>query len=444
MKCELASLIKENAQLGREMRGTPQLRVPQETDVAWRLRRDVLLHSEYPHVAACPEKDVERKDGRAVVVFQESKLQGEPPERTAAQKRSRSDHTAVVSVDPSVLKARASSLGERIVGAAGPSFEPYTAPPSWKMAKVLVGHRGWVWGAAVDPSNSWFATGGGDGVVKVWDLTTGALKLNLTGHKEGVRALSLSTLSPYMFTGSDDHSVKCWDLERNEIIRDFHGHKGSVHCVSTHPSLDIVLSGGRDKTVRVWDVRTRSCVHLLLGHSDSVMSLAVQQEDPQAISGGSDGMVYLWDIASGRAFTRLTRHKKPVRGLALSRQRVLVSCGADNIRVWSLPTGEFLFNASTLDNGKETKKEKEQEPQRWSCCSVSPRNVLAVGSQEGRLLFFDWSHPQQGPYQATKTRSVPGTLPGEGGINGLAFDASGSRLITAESDKSAKVWRTKE
>ncbi|KAG8348764.1 WD domain [Trypanosoma vivax] len=439
------NLVRENARAAREMRGVALLSIPDENEPGWRMRRNTLLRSCYPHLAP-PAADVQSSAGGpmgsgAVVVHSgESGVNVQP--HSLAPKRTREEHHAVISVHPSVLKSRVEALSTKMeIDNSHTGADSRVPPPSWKMSKVLVGHRGWVWCAAVDPSNSWFATGGGDAVVKVWDLTTGTLKLNLTGHKEGVRSLSLSALSPYMFTGSDDHSIKCWDLERNEIIRDFYGHKGAVHCVSAHPSLDIIASGGRDKTVRVWDVRTRSCVHLLVGHTDSVMSLVVQQGNPQVISGGSDGIIYLWDIIAGRAFTRLTRHKKPVRGLTIGRQGKLVSCGADNIRVWSLTTSEFLFNASTAHGGAD---DVGQESYRWSCCSISPRNVLAVGSQEGKLALYDGPQSRLPPYQFTKTRSVPGTLPGEGGINCIAFDVSGSRMITGESDKSVKVWRARE
>ncbi|RNF22474.1 pleiotropic regulator 1 [Trypanosoma conorhini] len=442
MQSGVGELVWENAHTAREMRGVALLGVPQTTDPGWAMRKHALLRAEYPQSAPPPattmEEGAEGGSGNALMLLPTTKQRGES-EVAMAPKRVRGED-AVISIDPKVLKSRMTSVSTAVAG--GEREDAYVPPPMWKLSKVLVGHRGWVWCAAVEPNNSWFVTGGGDAVVKVWDLTTGVLKLNLTGHKEAVRAVSLSTLSPYMFSAGDDHSVKCWDLERNEIIRDFHGHKGSVHCVSAHPSLDIVLSGGRDKTVRVWDIRTRSCVHLLLGHNDSVMSLAVQQADPQVISGGSDGMIYLWDIASGIAFTRLTRHKKPVRGLAINRQGTLASCGADHVRVWSLPKGEFLFNAPTTAAG-DGNNDEDAPGYRWSCCAFSPRNVLVVGSQEGRLAFYDWGHPRRPPYQLGKTKSVPGTLPGEGGINCVVFDASGSRMITAESDKSVKIWRAK-
>ncbi|KAG5465806.1 hypothetical protein CUR178_00520 [Leishmania enriettii] len=369
----------------------------------------------------------------------------------------------ILSMSPEQLKVR-SALVVSKAAAEEAEARQYSSPPKWKLAKVLVGHQGWVWATAVEPGNKWFATGGFDAIIKVWDLETGTLKMNLTGHKEAVRSIALSKVSPYMFSGSDDHSVKCWDLERNEVVREFFGHKSSVHCIAAHPSLDVVISGSRDKTVRVFDLRTRAVVHTMVGHTDSVMSLLVQQEEPQVLSGGSDGFIYLWDLASGKPLQRLTRHKKPVRGLAFTAAGdALVSCGADEVRVWKLPSGDFVTNASTrvLEDRKVTSAaragagatdEAEEYSYRWSCCAMSPRNVLAVASQDGELAFYDWNYPQPrrvagkyyAPYQWAKTKSLPGTLQGEGGVNAITFDASGTRLITGESDKSVKIWRMRD
>lgn len=339
------------------------------------------------------------------------------------------------------------------------------APPSsrytkWKTTKILVGHQGWVWCAAVDPTNHWFATGGFDTVIKIWDLASGALKLNLISHKEGVRSVAMSKTSPYLFSGSDDHSIKCWDLERNEVVREFFGHRSAVHAVSVHPMLDVVVSGGRDHTVRVWDIRTRRAVHTLLGHQDSVMSLVTQTVNPQIISGGSDGFIYLWDLGAGKAMTRLTRHKKPVRGLALSPSGGhLVSCGADEIRLWEMNDGNFYGNASTIvPSSHATSLSAEEEMSYWwSSCAMSARGTLAVGSQDGHLVFYDWNeqvekkdvreksiHPTVVPFYRTTTTSISGTREGEGGIQAMVFDISGTRLITAESDKSVKLWQRKE
>jgi pleiotropic regulator 1 len=37
----------------------------------------------------------------------------------------------------------------------------------WKLYRVIAGHTGWVRTVDVEPNNEWFATGGGDRIIKV-------------------------------------------------------------------------------------------------------------------------------------------------------------------------------------------------------------------------------------------------------------------------------------
>ena len=121
----------------------------------------------------------------------------------------------------------------------------------WKLKTVLSGHSGWVRCLAVDSSNEWFASGGGDRIIKIWDLASGTLKVSLTGHVATVRGLAISDRHPYLFSAGEDKQIKCWDLEYNKVIRQYHGHLSGIYCLSLHPTLDLLVTGGRDSTARV-------------------------------------------------------------------------------------------------------------------------------------------------------------------------------------------------
>ena len=42
----------------------------------------------------------------------------------------------------------------------------------WKLMRVISGHLGPVRAIAVDPGNEWFATAGGDRIIKIWDMAS--------------------------------------------------------------------------------------------------------------------------------------------------------------------------------------------------------------------------------------------------------------------------------
>lgn len=50
------------------------------------------------------------------------------------------------------------------------------------------------------------------------------------------------------------------------------------------------------------------------------------------------------------------------------------------------------------------------------------------------------SHPRRYNFQSTRATAQPGSLDAENGIYATAFDVTGTRFITAEADKTIKIW----
>nr|CDS34393.1 pleiotropic regulator 1 [Hymenolepis microstoma] len=302
--------------------------------------------------------------------------------------------------------------------------------PPWKLARVISGHSGWVRCISFDPTNEFFATGAADRMIKIWDFASGHLKLTLTGHISAVRGVVISSRQPYLFSCGEDKTVKCWDLEQNKVIRHYHGHMSAVYDIDLHPTLDVLVTCGRDATARVWDMRTKVNIHTLSGHTNTVSSVRCQDSDPQVITGSHDSTVRLWDLAAGKTMACLTNHKKSVRSLAIHpTQNAFVSASPDNIKQWKLPNGNFLQNLSghkALVNA----------------ITINMDGVVVSGGDNGSMYFWDW----RSGYNFQKLNSIaqPGSINSEAGIFALAFDKSGSRLVTAEADKTVKIYKEDE
>jgi pleiotropic regulator 1 len=303
----------------------------------------------------------------------------------------------------------------------------------WKLSTVLSSHLGWVRSISFDPTNDMFATGGADRVIKIWDLAkasvgaSDALKITLTGHISPVRALQFSDRHPYLFSAGEDKQVKCWDLETNQVIRHYHGHLSGVFCLALHPTLDIMVTGGRDAVARVWDIRTKNQIHVLSGHSHTVASILTRSTDPQVITGSHDTTIKQWDLISGRCQATLTHHQKSVRALCQpSFENTFLSGAADGLKKWQSRDGRFL---KTFTGHKAV----------INALAVNDDGVVVSGGDEGSLHFWDYATGYS--FQKTSSVAQPGSLEAENGIFAAAFDLTGTRLVTAEADKSVKIWK---
>lgn len=304
---------------------------------------------------------------------------------------------------------------------------PWRQP--WKLHRVIQGHTGWVRSVDVDPSNDWFVSGGNDRMIKIWDLASGVLRMTLTGHTHNVRAVRVHPQFKYLFSAGEDNMVKCWDLEQNKVIRHYHGHLSGVYCMDVHPTEPFLFTGSRDATVRMWDIRTRQCVHVLAGHSHTVQCVAAQGSAPEVISGSSDAAVRLWDIRSGRSYKTLTHHKKGIRSISIYDEN-FATCAPDHVKVWKSPEGDFQHNIDGHQGAI------------LNCSAVRDDGLLVGGSDTGNLYLWDWESGSM--FQKIETTPQPGSLSCENGIFGLRFDISGQRLITAECDKTIKIYRPDE
>jgi pleiotropic regulator 1 len=74
--------------------------------------------------------------------------------------------------------------------------------------------------------------------------------------------------------------------------------------------------------------------------------------------------------------------------------------------------------------------------------ALNKDNVLVSGGDEGSLYFWDYKSGYN--FQKIQTTVQPGSLSSEAGIFSIKFDHSSTRMITAECDKTIKMWKEDE
>eukprot|EP00747_Dinoflagellata_sp_TGD_P165526 gnl/TRDRNA2_/TRDRNA2_186898_c0_seq1.p1 gnl/TRDRNA2_/TRDRNA2_186898_c0~~gnl/TRDRNA2_/TRDRNA2_186898_c0_seq1.p1 ORF type:complete len:496 (-),score=84.46 gnl/TRDRNA2_/TRDRNA2_186898_c0_seq1:164-1651(-) len=423
--------------------GNHEMRRPEDSSATEMLMR-IKMVDEYEHVRDVPEQAtdenlapllraplaIDDQDSSKLVPSSITQMLTDIAQTSTAPQRA----PGPVAPQPLALRPEQKDPKDQIQvmpGRAKPTIPKPTWHPPWKLMRVLSGHEGWVRCLAVDPSNEWFASSGNDRLIKIWDLASGTLKLSLTGHISAVRGLCISDRHPYLFSCAEDHEVKCWDLEQNMVIRNYHGHLSGVYTICLHPTLNILATGGRDASIRVWDMRTKHQIFVFGGHTNAVASVVSQAAEPQFISGSMDRMVRLWDLAAGKCSVTLTNHKKSVRALAVHPEEyTFVSCSSDNNKVWKCPKGSFERNISGHQAIVNACAIKEGE---------KGSSILIGGTDNGHLHFWDWQSGHK--FQSLEAIPQPGSMSAENGIFDVKFDQSASRLITAECDKTVKIYR---
>ena len=69
-------------------------------------------------------------------------------------------------------------------------------------------------------------------------------------------------------------------------------------------------------------------------------------------------------------------------------------------------------------------------------------NFLFSLGDNGTMYFWDWKTGYN--FQRLQASAQPGSIDSEAGIFAMTFDKSGTRLLTAEADKTIKIYKEDE
>jgi len=91
---------------------------------------------------------------------------------------------------------------------------------------------------AVSSTAEFFATGGRDKLIKLWDSRGNCMK-TLAGHDNWVRGLVFHPGGKYLLSASDDFTIRCWDLtQEGRLVKTVTGaHEHFVSCLRWAPSI---------------------------------------------------------------------------------------------------------------------------------------------------------------------------------------------------------------
>lgn len=241
------------------------------------------------------QADALNQQNESIKKAREEKLKKEIEEASAAK----------VSLVQKTKKRVSSSMSSSEDGV--PVVAPDVKLPSICPAVVissLDAHDGEISACNFSRRGTYFATGGSDKLVKIWncDATLGkcTAKNTLLGSNASIMSIEFDDLEKYVLAASNDYAARLWAVSEQKARQTLTGHGNKVLCAKFLEDSKVV-TGSHDRTLKIWDLRYKTCSKTLFAGSSCNDVVAGKGLGHVVISGHFDKKIRFWDIQSGSA-----------------------------------------------------------------------------------------------------------------------------------------------
>lgn len=157
------------------------------------------------------------------------------------------------------------------------------------------GHKGAVWGVALNPEATRAATGAADFNAKVWDAIKGE-EIHSFQHNHIVKSVNFSTDSNYLCTGSNEKIVRIYDLNKPETAPQVRLHNLIIMWYAKLLALKIYMG---DNKIFLF------LSQIFSGHTSGIRHITFFDNNSALITCADDKTLRVWDRNSGQEVKRL-------------------------------------------------------------------------------------------------------------------------------------------
>lgn len=310
--------------------------------------------------------------------------------------------------------------------------------------QVIKGHDGAILAMKFSPDGQFLATGGEDGVVRVWGVAQSEdCKIPMDDPScVYLKAHRQSGLGPV----DADNEKKCkvkgvkqsadsacvviptvvFQISK-QPLHEFRGHSGDVLSLSWSNNKHL-LSASTDKSVRLWEIGSANCI-TVFPHSNFVTCVQLNPtNENQFISGSIDGKIRVWDIprcsvidwVDIRDIITAVCYRPDGKG-------AVVGTITGNCRFYDASDNLLRFETQVALSGK-----KKSSLKRITAFEFSPSNPskLMVTSADSKVKILEGTTVTQN-YSGLRT----------GSCQSLAtFTPDGQHIVCASEDSNIYVW----
>ena len=216
-----------------------------------------------------------------------------------------------------------------------------------------IGHQGSITSIAVNGGSDLIASGGSDGLVRIWELGSGAPTAPFMRHPQGpVNVVTLSSDGQWLASGAE-YTARVWRAANGELVREVPV-SGRVVSIAVESPSGLLGVGDQDGNVFLTGLESAEPPgSVRVGAAATALAFGVG--GAQLVTGDAAGNVQLWDVETLAAMGESHSFVHPVRWLGFSGDGQFLLAQTDHWmhRFSVSDDGLVLTGSRLLDAGME-------------------------------------------------------------------------------------------
>jgi WD40 repeat protein/serine/threonine protein kinase/energy-coupling factor transporter ATP-binding protein EcfA2 len=214
----------------------------------------------------------------------------------------------------------------------------------------------------IAPDGSSVAGALSDGTVGIFAVPSGDILHRITAHTGITTAITYSTDGNSVISGGDDWLIHRWRVSDGGLMGSYRGHRGVILALDTNSTDTRLISSSADATmadsstdeeerfVNVWNMTAYQLAYTIDPESGFVRTIDFSPDDSMIAVGiwdsGNSGTARIYDAQTGEETERFFAHTTPLTAVRFSPDsRYLVTAAWDrNVRVWDIRRGIEVDN----------------------------------------------------------------------------------------------------